>query len=257
MWWVQGSVAREVPESPRQAKAKAKENKKGRDHGMPATPARTPQTSEYAEQLKKVSLNQVVKPSPRTVSAAALPQGLHHCCRCHLVHSKCQSAAGYKITWDYTVVSAIKIIVTHSLHVLVHWLASPRYQCAAQAPGVSRVLPVCSQHAFVVRAPHGLSRCQHEGLCVWCQVAQFASYGRLFRSSEPVQLTEEETEYNIVAIKHVFPAHTVLQFQCTNTVQEQVLEDVSVSVDLTDAVSMSEQNAPCHWSKHINALRIC
>ena len=51
---VQGSVAREVPESPRQAKAKAKENKKGRDGGMPATPARTPQTSEYAEQLKKV-----------------------------------------------------------------------------------------------------------------------------------------------------------------------------------------------------------
>ena len=67
-------------------------------------------------------------------------------------------------------------------------------------------------------------------------MAQFASYGRLFKSSEPVQLTEEETEYNIVVIKHVFPNHTVLQFQCTNTVQEQVLEDVSVSVDLTDAV---------------------
>ena len=70
-------------------------------------------------------------------------------------------------------------------------------------------------------------------------MAQFTSYGRLFKSSEPVQLTEEETEYNIVAIKHVFPHHTVLQFQCTNTVQEQVLEDVSVSVDLTDAVRMS------------------
>lgn len=68
------------------------------------------------------------------------------------------------------------------------------------------------------------------------QVPQFAEYGRLFKSSEPVQLTEEETEYNIVVIKHVFPNHTVLQFQCTNTVQEQVLEDVSVSVDLSDAV---------------------
>ena len=51
---MQGSVAREVPESPRQAKAKAKDNKKGRDGGMPAAAARTPQTSEYAEQLKKV-----------------------------------------------------------------------------------------------------------------------------------------------------------------------------------------------------------
>ena len=52
---MQGSVAREVPESPRQAKAKAKDNKKGRDGGMPAAAARTPQISEYAEQLKKVT----------------------------------------------------------------------------------------------------------------------------------------------------------------------------------------------------------
>ena len=52
---MQDSVAREVPESPRQAKAKAKDNKKGGDGGMPAAAARTPQTSEYAEQLKKVT----------------------------------------------------------------------------------------------------------------------------------------------------------------------------------------------------------
>lgn len=73
------------------------------------------------------------------------------------------------------------------------------------------------------------------------KVPQFAEYGRLFKSSEPVQLTEEETEYNIVVIKHVFPNHTVLQFQCTNTVQEQVLEDVSVSVDLSEAEGFEEE----------------
>lgn len=60
-----------------------------------------------------------------------------------------------------------------------------------------------------------------------------------------MQLTEEETEYNIVVIKHVFPNHTVLQFQCTNTVQEQVLEDVSVSVDLSEAVSHHRFAWPC------------
>lgn len=65
---------------------------------------------------------------------------------------------------------------------------------------------------------------------------QFAKYGQLFKSSAPVQLTEEETEYNIVVVKHVFPEHTVLQFQCTNTVQEQVLEDVSIAVDLSEVV---------------------
>ena len=75
--------------------------------------------------------------------------------------------------------------------------------------------------------------CNHWSL----QVPRFAKYGQLFKSSAPVQLTEEETEYNIVVIKHIFPQHTVLQFQCTNTVQEQVLEDVSVAVDLSEAVS--------------------
>ena len=75
------------------------------------------------------------------------------------------------------------------------------------------------------------------------QVPQFAEYGQLFKSSAAVQLTEEETEYNIVVVKHVFPNHTVLQFQCTNTVQEQVLEDVSVSVDLSDAV---QRRHDCH-----------
>lgn len=69
---------------------------------------------------------------------------------------------------------------------------------------------------------------------------QFAKYGQVFKSSAPVQLTEEETEYNIVVVKHVFPQHTVLQFQCTNTVQEQVLEDVSIGVDLSEAVRPSK-----------------
>ena len=39
-------------------------------------------------------------------------------------------------------------------------------------------------------------------------------------------------------VKHVFKSHILLQFDCTNTVAEQVLENVSVSLDLTDAVSL-------------------
>lgn len=77
------------------------------------------------------------------------------------------------------------------------------------------------------------------------QVPQFAKYGQLFKSSAPVQLTEEETEYNIVVVKHVFPEHTVLQFQCTNTVQEQVLQDVSIGVDLSEAVRLSRPPLLC------------
>lgn len=51
---VQGSVAREVPESPGHARKQAKEAKKGRDAGLPSAAAKPPRASEYADQLKKV-----------------------------------------------------------------------------------------------------------------------------------------------------------------------------------------------------------
>ncbi len=51
-----------------------------------------------------------------------------------------------------------------------------------------------------------------------------------------VLLTEEETEYSVVAVKYVFDAAIALQFTCSNTVAEQILENVTVAVDLADAV---------------------
>lgn len=50
------------------------------------------------------------------------------------------------------------------------------------------------------------------------------------------RLTEEDTEYVIHAIKHVFPSHLVVQFNCTNTIKEQRLENVTVLMDLAEAV---------------------
>jgi coatomer protein complex subunit gamma len=49
-------------------------------------------------------------------------------------------------------------------------------------------------------------------------------------------LTEEDTEYVIHAVKHIFPAHVIVQFNCTNTIKEQCLENVTVMMDLADAV---------------------
>lgn len=40
----------------------------------------------------------------------------------------------------------------------------------------------------------------------------------------------------MVCVRHVLEGHIVFQFNCTNTVKEQVLEDVSVTMDLADAV---------------------
>ena len=75
-------------------------------------------------------------------------------------------------------------------------------------------------------------------------VPQFATYGQLFKSCAAQQLTEEETEYTIRCIKHIFDAHVVFQFECINTVPEQVLEDVNVLIDLAEAVSALSQCIP-------------
>jgi len=69
-------------------------------------------------------------------------------------------------------------------------------------------------------------------------IPEFASFGALFKSCEPVQLTEEGTEYSVTMIKHIYDSHIVFQFNCMNTVAEQVLEEVKVILDLAEAVSL-------------------
>eukprot|EP00210_Caulerpa_lentillifera_P007221 g6908.t1 len=72
-------------------------------------------------------------------------------------------------------------------------------------------------------------------------IPEFASFGALFKSCEPVQLTEEGTEYSVSMIKHIFDAHIVFQFNCMNTVAEQVLEEVKVVMDLAEAEDFDEE----------------
>ncbi|CAL8463056.1 g2590 [Coccomyxa elongata] len=72
-------------------------------------------------------------------------------------------------------------------------------------------------------------------------ITELAHLGPVFKSADPLLLTEEETEYNIAVVVHVFEAHVLLQFNCTNTVQEQVLENVSVAVDLAEAEEFEQE----------------
>lgn len=60
--------------------------------------------------------------------------------------------------------------------------------------------------------------------------------GPIFKSSSPQQLTESETEYVVNCVKHVFANHVLFQFNCTNTLNEQVLENVVVKMDGSGAV---------------------
>jgi len=58
--------------------------------------------------------------------------------------------------------------------------------------------------------------------------------GTLHKSSASVQLTENETEYTVQCIKHTFANHMVFQFDCVNTLQDQLLENVRVELNLPE-----------------------
>jgi coatomer protein complex subunit gamma len=76
-------------------------------------------------------------------------------------------------------------------------------------------------------------------------VPELASYGAILNSSKPVQLTENETEYQVSCVKHIFRERVVFQvclpralsqsvdlelpqFNVSNTMPDTILEQVSV-----------------------------
>lgn len=66
-------------------------------------------------------------------------------------------------------------------------------------------------------------------------IPDFANLGPLFKSSTlPIELTESETEYMVRCIKHTYSRYIVFQFDCTNTLNDQVLEKVTVSMEPSD-----------------------
>ncbi|XP_076921637.1 coatomer subunit gamma-2-like [Bidens hawaiensis] len=71
-------------------------------------------------------------------------------------------------------------------------------------------------------------------------IPEFSTFGNLFKSSAPVELTEVETEYAVNVVKHIFDKHVVFQFNCTNTIPEQLLENVVVVVDASEAEEFAE-----------------
>ncbi|EDV25841.1 uncharacterized protein TRIADDRAFT_55337 [Trichoplax adhaerens] len=67
------------------------------------------------------------------------------------------------------------------------------------------------------------------------RIPQFASLGPLFKSSDkPIEVTESETEYVVRCVKHIFQKHIVFQFDCTNTLEDQLLENAYVEIEPSD-----------------------
>lgn len=66
------------------------------------------------------------------------------------------------------------------------------------------------------------------------EIPEFASLGRVFSSSKPVDLTESETEYFVRCIKHVYTDHVVVQFMVENTIEGQRIDTVRVAIEPSD-----------------------
>lgn len=76
-------------------------------------------------------------------------------------------------------------------------------------------------------------------------IPEFANLGNLFKSSSlPVELTESETEYVVQCVKHTFGRYMVFQFDCTNTLNDQVLERVTVQMDPAEGFDVLK-TIPC------------
>ena len=62
--------------------------------------------------------------------------------------------------------------------------------------------------------------------------------GPIIKSSLPIELTESEIEYVVQCIKHIFKDHIVLQFDCTNTLNDQILENATISMQVCHQTSL-------------------
>ena len=62
-------------------------------------------------------------------------------------------------------------------------------------------------------------------------IPELAALGRVFRSSPPIELAEEEAEYVVRCVKHVMPEHIVLQFKVQNTIEDQRLVNCTVALE--------------------------
>lgn len=68
--------------------------------------------------------------------------------------------------------------------------------------------------------------------------------GPIFKTSEPIDLTEAETEYRVQCVKHIFAQHMILQFVCLNTLSDQLLEDVHIRLEVAAGYKIITE-VPC------------
>ena len=70
------------------------------------------------------------------------------------------------------------------------------------------------------------------------EIPELAQLGDLFKTSPPIGLTESEAEILVKCRKHTFNQHLVLQFECTNTLADQYLENLDVSIEVSEGYDL-------------------
>lgn len=76
-------------------------------------------------------------------------------------------------------------------------------------------------------------------------IPEIAALGPVFRSSKAVELTEAESEFGVACIKHIYENHVVLQFNITNTLEGQWIDQISVELDLASTEWTEDFAVPC------------
>eukprot|EP00800_Vazella_pourtalesii_P020521 TRINITY_DN7291_c0_g1_i1.p1 TRINITY_DN7291_c0_g1~~TRINITY_DN7291_c0_g1_i1.p1 ORF type:complete len:641 (-),score=157.73 TRINITY_DN7291_c0_g1_i1:82-2004(-) len=77
-------------------------------------------------------------------------------------------------------------------------------------------------------------------------IPELSELGPVFKSSHlPIELTESETEYVVHCTKHMFSQHIVFQFDCTNTLSDQRLDNVYVQMECQGDGFEMECYVPC------------
>mmetsp|Transcript_2420 Transcript_2420/g.3318 ORF Transcript_2420/g.3318 Transcript_2420/m.3318 type:complete len:903 (-) Transcript_2420:132-2840(-) len=88
------------------------------------------------------------------------------------------------------------------------------------------------------------------------KIPQFATLGPLFKSSSASELTESETEYVVSCVKHVFKEHVVLQYNVTNNMEDQLLENITVEIESEDP-DWAEEKVVAEKSIAYGATGVC
>jgi len=87
--------------------------------------------------------------------------------------------------------------------------------------------PIAEPVKAKVTAPVGRSSAQLDALA---NIPEIAKLGPLYKSCNPVDVTETEAEYIVSCTKHVYSGHVVFQFSCVNNMEAQQLENVTVDM---------------------------